>query len=484
MVFSRKMDWAFKGMGGISKGGLIIVLTALLINIALVKGQELKWSAPFPWASEDFHAKQIKPVAGGYLLLAQDPNQKKRYALAFLNEKLGEPQIQTLEAPKNSRFVKMAVFTNSAQLFFYQQAKDSTYLLHQRYQPRADSLQPIDRLNAIAGSNLKAHLATSSDSTVHGIWVAPKAEALSLFRLNKQAEVTRFKTIAPSKAPKIPQVQALMAVGNTVAFLGKLPESKNFQYYRLDSSLNFHTQLLKNDSLAVKAGFLRYDRVNDQFLVLGLYKRESSDDAYAGLTYFRETDGKRYLRYQPFSRDLIKRVFGQNTMKKGLANFKLRYVIPRSDGGAMVFMESYERDRRVYHDQSYFGTINERSRQYHYYEEVLIAAVDPSGHIQWSKVHRKKQTTVNDDGRFSSYSHMVMKKRLLFLYNSISNRTMNLLAYTVTPAGKVKGELLLKDRYDQLKPIPRKATQVGPASLMLPILKDDRFYLVKVDFSR
>ena len=471
-------------MSGSFKIGPCLFLGVFVVALTTVTAQKLNWSEPFPWEPDDFRVQYITTVAGGYALLANDPYQSQHYAVAYLKRALGKPRIQNFEAPKNSRFAGIVELGNTLQLFFYQQARDSTYLLNQQYLPGSDSIRPVQEVSAVEGKRYQAYLTSSSDSTVRGLWVNKKGKGWLGFRLDKNLAVVSQKPLKlTDDTLEELKVQAVEAKGHELAILGKDPDKGHLQYIRFDSTFKPHSINLRNDSLAVQTGQLGIDRVNNQFLALGLYKR-ASGDSYGGLALLQETAGRQYLHYEAFSRDLIKRVFGQNTMKKGLANFKLRTLIPRSDGGAMVFLESYERDKQIYHNRGYFGTINETVRQYHYYEEVVILAVSPSGEVEWSRVHRKKQTTVNDDGRFSSFSHMVLKKQLVFLYNSINNRTMNLLTYTVSPSGEVKGELLLKDRYDQLKPIPRKAEQVGPSSLLLPIFKNKHFHLVTVDFSR
>lgn len=462
---------------------LITVYLLLLTNLHSISGQELTWSDPFPGDTEGYRSELMEPVAGGYLLLAKNTHEKQRYVIGFVNQEMEALQIQKLAAPKNSRLGNLLTLDSAALICFYQQAEDSTFLLSREYRPNEDSLSSLQSLIKLEGGSYRANLASSSDSTVNGVFVDPGKSSLKAFQLDKHAQTTHFKEVAFEEERAITAIKNLSAVGRTITFVGKLPDSKDHWYYRLDSNQKLHAVPLNNDSLSVSASRLAYDRINDQFIVTGLYQRKGSE-TFHGLAFLRESANEQYFHYEPFSRSLIKRVFGQQTMKKGLTSFKLRSMVPRSDGGAMVFLESYEKDRKIYHDRGYFGTINETVRKYHYYGEVVVIAISPEGDIQWSKVHRKKQRTVNDEGLYSSFSHMVQKNRLVFLYNSISNTTMNLLTYFVTPSGELKGELLLKDRYDQLKPVPRKATQVGPSSVILPIMKNDQFHMLKVDFSR
>ncbi len=455
----------------------------MLTNLNNLNSQELTWSDPFPGETDGYRAELMEPVAGDYLLLAKNAYEKNRYILGFINREMEAIQVKKLVFPNNSRLINLITQDGTALIFYYQQSKDSTFLQSQQYWPAKDSLSSAESIISLKGGNYRVHLAPSSDSSISGIFLNPKKLAFQVFHLNKRAQPTMEKKVKFEKGSETPFVKELTAVRNTLAFTSQLPDKKDHFYYRLDSNQKLHNVPLFNDSLSVVKSRLRFDRVNDQFMVIGLYKLKGSE-SLNGLVFLRESAKEQYLHYERFPKRLIQDVFGQNTMKKGLTNFRLRSIVPRSDGGGIVFLESYKKDKKIYHDRGYFGTINETVREFHYYGEVVILAISPEGHIQWSKVHRKKQSTVNDKGLYSSFSHMVQKNRLVFLYNSISNKTMNLLSYSVMPSGDMKGKLLLKDRYDQLRPVPRKASQVGPSTVLMPIMKNDRFHLLKIDFSR
>lgn len=461
----------------------ITLLILILPNLNGIYGQELTWSEPFPGESEGYRAKLMEPVPDGYLVLAKNAYENNRYVLGFINQEMGQLQIKKLALPKNSRLINLLTLDSTAVICYYQNARDSTSLQSRQYWPGKDSLSSTKGIISLKGGDYRVHLAPSTDSTINGIFMYPERWSFQVFHLNKHVQPTSLDKVKFERGKETPSVKALSAVKNTTAFTGWLPDEENYFYYRLDSNQKLNSVPLYNDSLFVVKSRLGFDRVNDQFLVIGLY-RPKERGTLKGLAFLRESAKEEYLHYEPFPRGLIKDVFGQNTMKKGLPNFKLRSMVPRSDGGAIVFLEHYQKDRKIYHDRGYFGTINETVREFHYYGEVVVLAISPEGHIQWSKVHRKKQNTVNDEGLYSSFSYMVQKNRLVFLYNSISNNNMNLLSYSVTPSGDMKGKLLLKDRYDQLRPVPRNATQVGPSTVLLPIVKNDRFHLLKVDFSR
>jgi hypothetical protein len=457
----------------------------LLGTVTSVHGQRLTWSEPLPWKGDEYHTRFIKSLSHGYLLVAQDPYSRQRYTVAHFNTNLNLQHEQSFEAPENSRLRRTIIQQDQVRFFFDQKANDSSRLISQRYAPKADSLYPGQKVTRFPGENTTIYLSAATDSTVNVAAVNSKARELTYLQLNQQLGIRSSYRHKLSEERNLSSIKSAIAKGSAMALIGKKTNSEEVLYYSLDtSSPSIRACSLSNDSVSVTTARLGYDRVNEQFLATGLYQK-SDGNTYHGLAQLKgnQTGSEITVSYQGFSQDLVRRVFGQNTMKRGLKHFQLRGLIPRSDGGTIVFLESYQNDQKVYHDRGYFGTVNKTKREYHYYEEVVVMAVNPEGRTQWSEVHRKKQTTVNDEGRFSSFSHMIQKRRLIFLYNSIKSDAMNLLYYTVTPGGELKGELLLKDRYEQLKPIPRKATQTGPSTVLMPSLKEERLHMLRVNFN-
>ena len=463
--------------------GLMLIMLSGAVTSA--HGQRLTWSEPLAWTGDEYHTRFIKSLAQGYLLIAQDPYSGQQFAIAHFNKNLSLRHKRSFKAPENSRLRKTITQQDKVRFFFDQKANDSSRLISQQYVPKADSLYPTRSVSRFPGESTTIYLSAASDTTVNVTALNSEARALTYLQLDQQLSVRSSHRHELRKARNLSSINSAIAEGTAMALIGKKTNSEEVLYYSLDSNArSIRSHSLGNDSVSVTTARLGYDRVNEQFLATGLYQT-SGGNTYHGVAQLKENQANSAITvsYQGFSQELVRRVFGQNTMKRGLRNFHLRSLIPRSDGGTIVFLESYQNDQKVYHDRGYFGTVNKTKREYHYYEEVVVMAVNPEGRTQWSKVHRKKQTTVNDDGRFSSFSHMIQKKRLIFLYNSINSDAMNLLYYTVTPGGELRGELLLKDRYEQLKPIPRKATQVGPSTVLMPSLKEERLHMLRVDFN-
>lgn len=250
-----------------------------------------------------------------------------------------------------------------------------------------------------------------------------------------------------------------------------------------DSTLN--TTNLKHDSLLTPKAAMAIDRVNQQFLINGLYREEGSD-YFAGISIRKEKWGKNSntFYHTPFQEGLIEDVHGKKTTKEGLEKFRLQALIPRSDGGSILMLEHYRKDAHQYRNQGYFGSSAPTIRHYFYFEEIVILSLGPKGQIQWHNVHFKKQNTVNDEGEFSSFKPFIQKDRLLLLYNNFRGNHMNLLYYTLNRKGNLKGEILINGKNNPLKSLTTRSRQMDKNTIVIPVInEDDAFQFLRVHFN-
>lgn len=371
-------------------------------------------------------------------------------------------------------------------MMFYSVKNKSTHTLKlDVYTPDLDTVKTG---KSVIVSHLKEpafHISKNNDSALSALAIDQKS--------NEQEQTFQYAIIGKNGKLKnslsfdLPEgnyrLSAVESSGFHAGVIAKEQDKDKTELFRLNANTKQLSRYsLSNDSLITRKALLAVDRMNQQFLLNGLYEEKTK--TYKGLTFFATPggEGDPFKHYEPFPRELIESVYGKKTMKEGLENFQMQKLIPRSDGGTMLFLEEYTEDREIYHDDGYFGSIQKTIRNYHYYEEVVIAAVSPKGEIQWYKVHHKNQRSVNDEGRYSSYNLCIQKDRIILFYNSISHNTMNLLYYTLSPDGELKGDILVKGKRPEVKAIPKSARQVSHDEVLMPAIKEERLHFLKVDF--
>ena len=96
-----------------------------------------------------------------------------------------------------------------------------------------------------------------------------------------------------------------------------------------------------------------------------------------------------------------------------LPEFILHDIIRRTDGGAVMVAEQYRSYTVCYTDSK--G--NTRCNTHYVYNDVIVVNVDPQGDIEWATKVPKRQHSVNDNGRYSSFAVAVKEDRIYFLFN-------------------------------------------------------------------
>lgn len=129
-----------------------------------------------------------------------------------------------------------------------------------------------------------------------------------------------------------------------------------------------------------------------------------------------------YAKYNNFSSEIIEHLGNKNSRQRGLQDYYLQEVLFDSLGGAYLIAENQYVEVSSYMDP----TSRVISYDYYYnYGNALIFYLSPEGILMSSEVLEKKQQTINDDGRYSSFiSYLDAKGQLNFVYNDHpSNKT-------------------------------------------------------------
>jgi hypothetical protein len=97
-----------------------------------------------------------------------------------------------------------------------------------------------------------------------------------------------------------------------------------------------------------------------------------------------------------------------------LFRFALNDLILRSDGGALLIAEQYYVEERVYRD---FFMNTFRYEYIYYYNDIIVANIQPDGEIEWAARIPKRQVTRNDGGYYSSYAYAIVRDKIYLIFN-------------------------------------------------------------------
>ncbi len=155
-------------------------------------------------------------------------------------------------------------------------------------------------------------------------------------------------------------------------------------------------------SFSVRGAFyLRLDR-NSKQIVHSSYK-EFSDDFITA--YMEEKEAEK-----------AKKKAEKKGVEMELPEFKLRDIILRDDGGAVLLAEQYF-VREVTSTYSSNGQTYTTTNIHYFYNDLLVINIDPTGDIQWAVKVPKRQHSVNDQGRYSGVAVNVKGSKIYFVFN-------------------------------------------------------------------
>lgn len=173
--------------------------------------------------------------------------------------------------------------------------------------------------------------------------------------------------------------------------------------------------------------------------------------------------------------------------KKGeeleMYNYKLREIIRRTDGGAVLLGEQYLFFTSTVCTPTQNGG---RSCQtiYHYvYNDIIAVNIDPDGNIEWATKVPKRQHSTNDGGRYSSYASVVKGDNIHLLFNDSGKnlflkqgnrvepfrygKDMVITLATIDGDGNVHREALLAVEKREAITRPKSAVQIGDDRLFI-----------------
>jgi len=248
-------------------------------------------------------------------------------------------------------------------------------------------------------------------------------------------------SVEDCQVDKIGNVYILGVVYNDASRF-KNRDKVNYQYvmqfYPVDTTiLPSEIKLLNKEYFTSDLTF----RVADDGNLIGAgYFSKKGINGIQGVTYLKINTSSKTLENQtftPFDIEFLTELMTPKQKKRAmnnsskndlpeLFNYNLDHLVLRSDGGALLIGEQYSVEK-VYRNNNYgFGgyyygwsRYNQPDRidYYYHYDDIIVVNVAPNGNIEWSTHIPKLQTTLNDNGIFSSYSMMINKDKIYLLFN-------------------------------------------------------------------
>ena len=227
---------------------------------------------------------------------------------------------------------------------------------------------------------------------------------------------------------------------------------------------------------------IAFDELNNLVVVAGFYSNTGML-ATAGLFYTSlKTDSLKLssVYTAPFTGTLLqKSITDRNDYrKKELFNFYIDRLVLRKDGGAVVIAESYVETSRTFWD---YYTQSMITHNYYRYGNILAASFNPNGGMLWNIAFQKEQNSVDDEGYESSYCSLVSSGTFYSIYNKYIDQRSSVLISKVDGNGSEKTDVLFQES-ERVVVIARAARQVSEKVMLIPALRQNRWFILKLTF--
>jgi hypothetical protein len=102
--------------------------------------------------------------------------------------------------------------------------------------------------------------------------------------------------------------------------------------------------------------------------------------------------------------------------------------------------------------------------------------------MEWHSVMKKKQSSEDDNGVFSSFLTVNEKDKLRFLYLDDISTSGILNQYTLTSDGKADRKAVLNMEEKDVMLLPKSGRQVAPNEAVIPSYMNGALKLVKITY--
>jgi len=263
-------------------------------------------------------------------------------------------------------------------------------------------------------------------------------------------------------------------------------DDNHFGLFQMDVGTNVKYTRINNYEKVVGDIDIDFDNVNRRVCIVGLW-HDKHKDAAKGYFYLNKPaitlKEVEEFTVTSFTPELIAEANTKDIGKSSeLKDYKLNQLALRRDGGFLLFAESQREYSRSSNRQSGFGNRGFSGWMDHFFEEVVVIAVQPDDREHWSRVLFKKQFSQDDDAIFSSYFLMKTPSRLKLIFNDEIKNNNTVSEYLLDPIGRFNRNSLLSTDYQNLKIRFADAVQVSGSEFIAPSEKNRKLSLVKIAY--
>lgn len=228
-----------------------------------------------------------------------------------------------------------------------------------------------------------------------------------------------------------------------------------------------------------------YDNKNEQLIGAGMYTDKNLDRAegYYYLQLDPKNPGTFLLSFAEFDDDFVTNLIGKPVEdNKGVMEVAVRDLVLRNDGGILMIAERTREQARVLSGGRAFVDAGVRQIVDHYYDDIFIISIHPTGDTHWRTILYKKQYSQDDNAIYSSFFLFKTMNSLHLLFNDEISYENTVSEYVVFGNGSFDRKSVLSTAKLDLRLRFRDAVQISADALIIPSERRNRLRLVRLQY--
>ncbi|MFT7590877.1 MAG: hypothetical protein ACI9UJ_000795, partial [bacterium] len=262
------------------------------------------------------------------------------------------------------------------------------------------------------------------------------------------------------------------------------PKATVYWYSAQDDVLRDYEVLDSGKSLR-KAQFT-WDRTTDKINLTAFYSADEERNTDGIFHFTLKPKGTEIpkITYQEFTDNFKSQLFGddETSVFEDVRNFELLRAIPNTDGGVTLVAERSSISNET--DITYInGMPTTMARNIYNFDDVLVISLDSGYNIKWKYLINKSQSSLNDNGYYSSIVIANTRSHVYIIYNDRLRSNGDVMQYMFDADGRVSYKILVRSDNHFVSIIPTEAKQINYNRVILPLTKDRKFSLLKLDYT-
>ena len=272
-------------------------------------------------------------------------------------------------------------------------------------------------------------------------------------------------------------------------------KNSDLEYLHDVLALNYNSKIFSRIPIVLEGKIqsdlgICIDTLNNALKLTGFYSEKKSTSAAGIAIYTLPLDDPEHYSsgFMPFPKELLARIIGERASEKTreVEDFVVHRIVPRSDGGLLLIAECFYIEKQPYNSYTsgVQGITPQQTiiRNIYNYDEIMVFSLDSMATIDWWQVIVKNQNSVNDNGYNLSFTSLVKRDMIYIFFNLNYHNSNEIMEYSINSNGKMRNKILFKSTNYYIDFAPRQSSQIATGSILMPLVKDRKFNLLKLTY--